>query len=159
LTCRQDPEGVIDQQKRTGVNTLQLVDEFPIDQYSTLRRNLPGVRLVQVIHVHDGEILEHARLIAAHVDALLMDSGNPLLPVKELGGTGRVHNWSISREIRDSVDCPVYLAGGLNSRNVAQAVRMVNPFAVDVCSGVRTNGMLDKNKLSDFFDSLKRGKE
>jgi phosphoribosylanthranilate isomerase len=96
---------------------------------------------------------EEAIAIAPHVDAILLDSGNQSLPVKELGGTGRVHDWSISRRIRDRVSVPIYLAGGLKPENVALAVKQVNPFGLDVCSGVRSNGKLDEDKLRRFFDS------
>jgi phosphoribosylanthranilate isomerase len=81
----------------------------------------------------------------------LLDSGNPSLAVKELGGTGRVHDWKLSREIRDKASVPVYLAGGLNASNAAQAVREVQPFALDVCSGVRTGGALDAAKVQAFM--------
>ena len=89
--------------------------------------------------------------IAPHVDGILLDSGNQSLTIKELGGTGRIHDWEISRAIREAVDVPVLLAGGLNADNVVEAIRLVRPFAVDLCSGVRTNGTLDEAKLASFF--------
>ncbi|MBW7884968.1 MAG: phosphoribosylanthranilate isomerase [Caldilineaceae bacterium] len=150
LTAGQEPEAVIDQQRRCGCNTLQLVDTFPIDGYSVLRKALPGVRIVQVIHVTGGEAVDEARRVAPYVDGLLLDSGNPRLAVKELGGTGRTHNWAISRAIVESVRKPVFLAGGLNAENVGSALKQVMPFGVDVCSGVRTNGELDPDKLQRF---------
>jgi phosphoribosylanthranilate isomerase len=58
----------------------------------------------------------------------LLDSGNPKLTVKELGGTGRVHNWNLSRKIVEQSKVPVFLAGGLNAANVAEAIETVNPF-------------------------------
>jgi phosphoribosylanthranilate isomerase len=88
------------------------------------------------------------------VDALLFDSGNPSLAVKELGGTGRVHDWSISRRIREQVNVPVFLAGGLNAGNAAEAARQVRPFGLDICSGVRTDGRLDESKLRAFVEAL-----
>jgi phosphoribosylanthranilate isomerase len=98
---------------------------------------------------------EEAEMAAApHVEALLLDSGNPTLPVKELGGTGRTHDWSISRQILEAVGIPVFLAGGLNPANVTAAIRHVGPFGIDVCSGVRTAGRLDAAKLADFFRSV-----
>ena len=151
LTSKQTPPEVILQQKYTGVNTIQLVDAFPLDGYRELRAALPGIKIVQVIHVRDENSLIEARSVAQHVDALLLDSGNPSLSIKELGGTGRTHNWSISRSICGSVIIPVYLAGGLHSGNVADAIRDVQPFGVDLCSGVRTNGKLDEAKLKEFF--------
>ena len=125
-----------------------------METLQALRDALPGIALVQVIHVTGNEAQEQARSVAPYVNAILLDSGNPNLPIKELGGTGRVHDWSISRMIRDQVSVPVFLAGGLRPENVADAIRSVNPFAVDVCSGVRTNGVLDEEKLSRFFTAI-----
>jgi phosphoribosylanthranilate isomerase len=154
LTSRQTASEVIRQQQYTGVNTIQLVDAFPLDGYRELRAALPGIKIVQVIHVRDEDSLSQAKAIAPHVDGLLLDSGNPSIPVKELGGTGRTHNWSISSSICKSVNIPVYLAGGLHAGNVAEAVSAVQPFGVDLCSGVRTNGKLDEVKLKDFFQQI-----
>ena len=154
LTSKQSAEEVIAQQRRTNVSTLQLVDSFPIGQYKVFRRELPGIQIVQVVHVRDEGSFDEAINVAEHVDALLLDSGNPSLAIKELGGTGRVHDWNISQKIRESVKIPVYLAGGLRAENVAQAISYVKPFAVDVCSGVRTKGELDEQKLANFFAAI-----
>jgi phosphoribosylanthranilate isomerase len=154
LTSKVDPQEIIDQQRRTGVSTLQLVDRIELCGYATLRRALPDTALVQVIHVNNADAVKEATTVAPHVDAILLDSGNQKLAIKQLGGTGRVHDWSISRQIVQSVNVPVYLAGGLNSQNVADAVQRVNPFAVDVCSGVRSDGQLDESKLRAFFAEL-----
>ena len=153
LTSETTAEPIIAQQKRTGVNTLQLVDAVEEGTLARLRDALPDVGLVQVIHVTGPESVDEATALAGEVDALLLDSGNPRLAVKELGGTGRVHDWSISRAIREAVDVPVYLAGGLNASNAAQAVREVRPYALDICSGVRTDGRLDEVKLRGFISA------
>lgn len=154
LTSAQDPDTIIDQQRRARVNTVQIVDELAPSHYETLRREMPGVGLVQVIHVRDADSLEEARAVAPHVDAILLDSGNPSLAVKELGGTGRVHDWEVSRRIRDEVDVPVWLAGGLRADNVAEAIRRVRPFGLDICGGVRTAGVLDGAKLAGFMAAV-----
>ncbi|RPI07062.1 MAG: phosphoribosylanthranilate isomerase [Ignavibacteriae bacterium] len=154
LTCRQDPAAVILQQRKCGVTTIQLVDAFPLQGYSVLRQSLPGIRLVQVIHVTGESSIQDAAAVAPLVDALLLDSGKPSLAVKELGGTGRTHDWTISRRIRDRVHIPVYLAGGLTPENVQNAIEQVHPYAVDVCSGVRTGGRLDPHKLESFFSHI-----
>jgi phosphoribosylanthranilate isomerase len=117
---------------------------------------LPGIKLVQVVHVRDEKSINKAMEVADHVDAILLDSGNPDLATKELGGTGRVHNWSISKTIREMVNVPIYLAGGLTPENVVRAIEIVGPFAVDLCSGVRTNGRLDERKLSEFFKAVRQ---
>jgi phosphoribosylanthranilate isomerase len=154
LTSRQDVASIIAQQQRTRANTLQLVDSVAFSLYPELRRALPGIAIVQVIHVTGIEAVKAAEAVALLVDAILLDSGNPNLPVKELGGTGRVHDWKLSRMIRERVTVPVYLAGGLRPDNVSQAIQLVRPFAVDLCSGVRTNGHLDEAKLSVFFSQV-----
>lgn len=157
LTCRQTADSIIEQQRRTRVNTIQLCDRLKPGAHQTLRRALPGIALVQVVHVTGPESVDEAVSVSPHVDAILLDSGNQSLAVKELGGTGRTHDWDISRKIREAVGVPLFLAGGLNAGNVAEAVRRVGPFGVDVCGGVRTDGRLDEAKLSGFFESLARG--
>jgi len=154
LTSEQDVQAIIAQQKRTGVNTLQIVDRLESGAHQELRAALPGIALVQVIHVCGPDSIDEALAVAPHVDAFLFDSGNPALPVKELGGTGRTHDWSISRRIRESAPLPVFLAGGLTAANVAEAIRQVEPFGIDVCNGVRSEGRLDVAKLADFFRAV-----
>jgi phosphoribosylanthranilate isomerase len=157
LTSQQDPAAIVAQQRRCGVNTLQLCDCLSLESYRELREALPGVDLVQVIHVTSAESIAEAIEVAPYVDGLLLDSGNPTLPIKELGGTGRTHNWSISGKIRELVGVPLFLAGGLNADNVADAIAQVGPFGVDVCSGVRTSGRLDEQKLARFFGGIVGG--
>jgi phosphoribosylanthranilate isomerase len=151
LTSELDGRAIIAQQRKTGVNTLQIVDRLETGAHQELRAALPGIALVQVIHVRGSASVDEALAVALHVDALLLDSGNPALPVKELGGTGRTHDWSISRQIREAAPVPVFLAGGLTAANVGQAICSVEPFGIDVCSGVRTGGRLDAVKLAEFF--------
>jgi phosphoribosylanthranilate isomerase len=154
LTSETSAAGIIEHHRRTMTSTIQIVDLLNEGTYSQIRMALPGVKLVQVIHVIDKASVDLAVKFSSEVDALLLDSGNPNLAVKELGGTGRVHNWSLSREIRIKAKCPVILAGGLKPENVAKAIEEVQPFAVDVCSGVRTNGMLDREKLMNFIGNV-----
>jgi len=155
LTSKQDAASIMKQQKRCKVNILQLCDGLTKGTYMDLRKELPGIKIVQVIHVTGEESVEEAKAIAPEVDALLLDSGNTSSPVKELGGTGRTHDWSLSRKIVDSVDIPVWLAGGLNPDNIADAINSVKPYGVDVCSGVRTDSKLDEEKLYRFTDQVK----
>jgi phosphoribosylanthranilate isomerase len=154
LTSRRDAESIIAQQRRCRVNTLQLCDSVEPGCYEKLRSSLPGIALVQVIHVTGPESVDEAVSVAGRVDALLLDSGNQKLAVKELGGTGRTHDWRISRKIVESVRGPVFLAGGLTPENVATALREVRPFGLDICSGVRTDGRLDEKKLARFFENV-----
>ncbi len=150
LTSKLDVAAIVAQQRRCRVNTLQLCDRLPSGAHAELRAALPGIGLVQVVHVTGEESVDEALAVAPHVDAILLDSGNQALPVKELGGTGRTHDWRLSRLIRERVDVPVYLAGGLRPENVGEAIAQVEPFGVDVCSGVRTLGKLDEAKLAEF---------
>jgi phosphoribosylanthranilate isomerase len=154
LTCRQEAEEIIAQHRHCRTTTIQLVDYVPVGQLQRLREGLPGIKLVQVIHVTGPESLEEAQVSAPFVDALLLDSGNQKLAVKELGGTGRTHDWSLSRKIREAAGKPLFLAGGLKPENIAEAVVAVRPFGLDLCSGVRTKGGLDPEKLSAFFEAL-----
>ena len=155
LTSETTAEPIIAQQRYTGANTLQLVDDVAPAVYATLRDALPGIKIVQVIHVRDESALAQSYPVSLFVDAILLDSGNPSLSIKELGGTGRAHDWAVSRKIRDSVQVPVYLAGGLNPGNVAQAIAQVQPFGVDVCSGLRVDGRLDATKLEQFMRGVR----
>jgi phosphoribosylanthranilate isomerase len=155
LTSKQDAPTIIVQQHRTRVNTLQLVDAVSIETYKRLREELPGIAIVQVIHVLGGHSIDEALCVAPYVHAILLDSGNPNLAVKVLGGTGRTHDWNISLQIREAVPVPLFLAGGLNDANVADAIHQVQPYAIDVCSGVRTGGKLDEEKLSAFLSAIK----
>jgi phosphoribosylanthranilate isomerase len=155
LTCKQDVTGIIDQQRRLRVNTIQICDRLPPGSHQELREALPGVSLVQVVHVTGPEAVDEAVEVAPHVDAVLLDSGNQSLAIKELGGTGRTHDWKLSRRIRETIDIPLFLAGGLNPANVAAAIREVQPFGIDVCSGLRTEGRLNPQKLTDFFTRIR----
>jgi phosphoribosylanthranilate isomerase len=154
LTSSTRADDIIRQQKYCCTNTLQLVDEVDEISYGILRDALPGIGIVQVIHVDGERSIDEAIRVAPHVNAILLDSGNPRAAIKELGGTGRRHDWSISRRIREAVHVPLYLAGGLNGTNVREAIETVQPFGVDVCSGLRTNGHLDEAKVSAFMTGV-----
>ncbi len=154
LTSETDAAQIIAHQQRVHTNTIQIVDALQTGQYDQIRAALPGIRLVQVIHVIGSVSVVEALRIAPHVDALLLDSGNPNLSVKELGGTGRVHDWVLSRQIRDQSAVPIFLAGGLKADNVRQAIEAVQPFGLDLCSSVRTNGQLDPIKLEAFMKAV-----
>jgi len=154
LTCQQDVAAIIDQQRRLRVNTIQICDRLPAGSHRVLREALPGVSLVQVVHVTGPEAVAEAIAVAPHVDAVLLDSGNQSLEIKELGGTGRTHDWSLSRKIREVIDVPMFLAGGLKPHNVGAAIEEVQPFGIDVCSGLRTDGALDRHKLAEFFAAI-----
>lgn len=151
LTSETRAEDIVAHQQRVHSNTIQMVDTLSERNYALIRELLPSVKLVQVIHVIDETSVDEAIELSSEVDALLLDSGNPKLAVKVLGGTGKVHNWQLSKKIVEQSKVPVFLAGGLNAANVAEAIATVQPFGIDLCSSVRTNGNLDEQKLEAFF--------
>jgi phosphoribosylanthranilate isomerase len=154
LTSRQRVADIIEQQRFCRTNTIQICDRLIDGTHRDLKDALPGISVVQVVHVTGPESIEEAERIAPHVDAILLDSGNQKLPVKELGGTGRTHDWTLSRAIRERIGVPMFLAGGLTPENVGQAIDEVGPFGLDLCSGVRTDGKLDATKLKRFFAAV-----
>lgn len=154
LTSRVDADSIIEQERAAGCSALQLVDAVDPTVYPAIRAALPGIKIVQVIHVIGPESVDEAIGIAPFVDAILLDSGNPKAAIKELGGTGRLHDWTLSRRIRDTVGIPLYLAGGLGPHNAAEAMAAVRPFGLDICSGVRTDGRLDRTKLHRFAGEI-----
>jgi phosphoribosylanthranilate isomerase len=156
LTALCEADAIAGQHAVCGTSAIQLVDAVEPSQLKRLRRALPHVKLVQVIHVLSEASVREALEVATHVDALLLDSGNPSLQIKELGGTGRVHDWQLSRRIRQQSAIPVFLAGGLRASNVQEAVVAVQPFGLDLCSSVRTDGRLDVVKLDAFMRAVQR---
>lgn len=156
LTSLVDADEIIEQQVKTRVRAIQLVDEVDPVVHEELRKALPGVALIQVIHVEGRESVKLAREVAGRVDAVLLDSGTPKARVKVLGGTGRVHDWSLSRKIVQALEIPVILAGGLNPENVTEAVRKVRPWGVDICTGIRDRQdySLQEQRLDAFLAAV-----
>ncbi len=154
LTSETQPDAVVDHVSRCGTSVVQLVSSVPPETYAALRKSCPNVRIVQVLHVEDECSVAEAKRVSSVVDAILLDSGRPNATVPELGGTGRVHDWSISAQIAEAVSLPVFLAGGLEAGNVALAIARVQPFGVDLCSGVRAGGDLDESLLRGFIASV-----
>jgi phosphoribosylanthranilate isomerase len=157
LTCETDATRIVAQQRRCGANTLQLCDRVSASVRTLVCRQLPGIRIVQVVHVTGPETVDEALEVEETSDAILLDSGNQSLAVKELGGTGRTHDWKVSAMIREKVRVPVFLAGGLNPGNVREAIAAVRPWGVDVCSGLRTDGKLDPRKVAAFVSAVGKG--
>lgn len=152
LTSEADGGAVAAHAAVVGVSTVQIVRHLAPAEHRRVRAAAPALRIIQVVHVEDETALELARAYAETADALLLDSGRP--GAGELGGTGRAHDWTLSARIVEAVDSPIFLAGGLTAANVAEAVRRVRPFGVDLCSGVRTEGALDEAKLAGFVRAL-----
>lgn len=147
LTSRTDADSIVEHARACAVDTVQLVDVPSIETHAAIRAALPYLRVVQVLHIEGEATVEAARRVAPHVHAMLLDSGRPSAAVRELGGTGRVHDWAISRRVVEAAGCPVFLAGGLTPANVVEAIERVRPYGLDLCSGIRTDGTLDGEKL------------
>lgn len=154
LTSETSVDKIIEHHSKVNTTTIQIVDALTQGNHLELKKALPNTKIVQVLHVIDESSIDEAMEVSKYVDTILLDSGNPNLATKELGGTGRVHNWEISKQIVEKVTVPVFLAGGLNPTNAFKAIEEVNPFGLDLCSGVRTNGELDEQKLTAFFKAL-----
>jgi len=154
LTSETEVSKIIEHHSKVKTSTIQIVDKLSKGTHFQIKDALPNVNIVQVMHILDENSIEEAVKMSNYVDSILLDSGNPNLSTKELGGTGRVHNWEISKKIVQEVNVPVILAGGLNPNNALEAIQKVNPYGLDLCSGVRTNGILDPNKLTAFFKAV-----
>lgn len=155
LTSETTASGVAEHLLRTGASTIQLVNHVSLAETMALDRVLLTTRRVQVIHVEGPEAIELIPKYEPHVHAFLLDSGRPSAETPELGGTGRTHDWAVSAKFVRKSKRPVFLAGGLTADNVGEAIEQVRPFGVDVCSGVRTDGKLDKDKLHAFVAAVR----
>ena len=154
LTSKMTAKGVLGQHECMSTSGIQLVDYIDIEELKILRNELPNVSLVQVIHVEDEQSINHVSARQDIVDYVLLDSGKPSAKVKLLGGTGEPHDWAISAHIVRECPKPVYLAGGLNALNILSAIQQVNPYGIDLCSGVRTGDKLDFDKLNMFMKAV-----
>ena len=148
VTHLLDPDAVAGLAAGIGTRTIQIHDDMTLADLQRLRRLAPGTRLLKAVHVTGEDALDRARAYASDADALVLDSRT----ADRLGGTGRTHDWSISRRIVAAVaPLPVYLAGGLRPENVAQGIAQVRPAGVDVNSGVEdADGRKDRARMRDF---------
>ena len=154
LTSETTTDNIIEHHRKVNTTTIQIVDALSGREYHKIREAIPNVQLVQVIHVLDEGSIKEAIEISEFVDAILLDSGNPNLPTKVLGGTGKTHNWDLSKKIREKISLPIFLAGGINKDNIKKAIEHVQPYGIDLCSSVRTNGQLDESKLEELFKAI-----
>lgn len=150
LTSETTAEAISSHIRATNPSTVQVVSHIDPAESETLAALESHVRRVQVIHVEGPEALDLIPAYAPHVHAFLLDSGRPNAAVAELGGTGRAHDWAVSAAFVRATERPVFLAGGLSAANVADAIKQVRPYGLDLCSGVRTDGQLDPEKLAAF---------
>jgi phosphoribosylanthranilate isomerase len=133
---------------------IQLQDNISIDEIDKLRKNLKHVKLIKAIHVVRKDAVDAAKYFAPNVDALLLDSKTRF----RIGGTGKVHDWNISRDIVESIEIPIILAGGLTPENVVEAIKKVRPFGVDVNTGVKfPDGTKNPQLIKDFVSRARFG--
>ena len=121
-----------------------------------LMNTFPDVSWIRAIHVENEDSVDKALRAAEVFDALLLDTRSG----DRLGGTGKTHDWKISRRIRETIDKPVILAGGLTPDNVADAIRTVRPHGVDVNTGIsERRGVKSAPRVAAFIrnalDALK----
>jgi phosphoribosylanthranilate isomerase len=125
---------------------IQLQGDEPPGMLADIKQAMPGIRLIKAVHVGGGREVEKARAYESVADAILLDTISPAR-----GGSGQTHDWSVSRGVVAAINKPVVLAGGLKPGNVAEAVRAVNPYAVDVSSGVEGEGRVKDMALIRTF--------
>lgn len=155
LTSETNIDHIVRQHSRAKTTHIQLVDKLRAGTHADLRSELEDVKLIQVIHVLDEWAMDEAMEVIHQVDGILLDSGNPKLRRKQLGGTGRTHDWDISRKIVELSPIPVYLAGGLNPQNIQEAIQTIKPYGVDICTGIRDNHQLNEEKLALFIQNIR----
>ncbi len=155
LTSRTAATDIVAHVLDTGVDAVQIAQEVAPSVRHAVRQALPGIQILQVVHVEGEDAVAAARDAAKGSDYLLLDSGRPSAEVAELGGTGRTHDWSVSADVVRRSPIPVFLAGGLNPDNVFEAIRAVGPAGVDLCSGIRDEaGRLEPERLAAFMEAV-----
>jgi phosphoribosylanthranilate isomerase len=154
LTSREDGAAIAAHALAVGLQAVQIVRHVDRKEHAVIRSIDRRLKIIQVVHVEDEAAIEIARSYGETADALLLDSGRPGAAVAELGGTGRAHDWAVSRRIVEAVERPVFLAGGLNPENVAEAIGQVRPFGVDICSSLRPQGPLEQERLQAFMAAV-----
>ena len=138
------------------VDYIQLHSHLPESEVKIIHEALPNKKLLRLIHIDsDGTILNDINNIE-FVDFYFTDSINT--KTNQVGGTGLVHNINTDKDLVNKLDKPVFIAGGLNPANVAEAVRFCKPYGVDVNSGCRAvDGSRDRQKVIDFVKNANLG--
>ena len=153
ITHLEDGDEICRIAKFIGCNTIQLHSHLPESEVEKIRKNLPYIKLLRLIHISETGITTDIDSIKI-VDAYFLDSFN--LKTNQVGGTGLTHNWDIDKNLCATLDKPVIIAGGLNPDNVADAIRYSHPFGVDVNSGTKgADGYRDMDKVISFTKNSK----
>ena len=155
VTHLTSADEIIELTKFIGNNVIQLHSDIAEDEVEKIAKALPSVKLVRLIHIsQDGEIVTDYKKMK-YADFYLLDSFN--LKTNQVGGTGLTYDWYKSNELIKRLNKPTFLAGGLNSENVAEAIRIAKPYGVDVNSGCKNeNGVKDAKKVKQFVYNAKK---
>ncbi|WP_394742187.1 phosphoribosylanthranilate isomerase [Natronococcus roseus] len=150
VTMPETPEAAIELVERVGADAVQLHGTLEPDEVASVREAVDATVLV-VLEAGESDAAT-AEAYDAVADGLLVDT-----PAAEGGGgTGETHDWELTRELAADLDSPLVLAGGLTPENVAEAVRAVDPFAVDVASGIENaEGRTDPEAIRTFVERAK----
>src|SRR5204862_7930657 len=142
--------------RQSGITAVQLHSEITADSVANLRTRVPDLKVLKSVQVISAESVRYPEGFSKVVDGFVLDTINPA--TDQVGGTGNIHDWSISQEIVERFpDIPIILAGGLNSKNVRSAIESVHPFGVDVNSGTKgCDGFKDARKMREFIREAKR---
>ena len=135
--------------------TLQIQDMVTPDDIAEVREVLPYLRIMKAVHVMDESAITTAKYFSDTADAILLDTRT----ADRIGGTGITHDWNISAKIVKECSCPVILAGGLTPENVTEAIIRVRPYAVDVHTGVKKNGVRDAERTRAFVTNARTARD
>ena len=135
--------------------TLQIQDMVTPDDIAEVREALPYLRIMKAVHVMDESAITTAKYFSDTADAILLDTRT----ADRIGGTGITHDWNISAKIVKECSCPVILAGGLTPENVTEAITRVRPYAVDVHTGVKKNGVRDAERTRAFVANARTARD
>jgi len=141
--------------QQSEIRTIQLHSEIAPSSVERLRGRLPHLKIFKSINIISADSVAYPEAFEKLVDGFVLDSIN--VATGQLGGTGKTHDWSVSRQIvMRYPEIPIILAGGLNSENVRSAIEYVHPFGVDVNSGTKApDGFKDTRKMEEFIVQAK----
>ncbi|MFC1769045.1 hypothetical protein ACFLZX_04750 [Nanoarchaeota archaeon] len=147
VTLTKKVDEIVSVCKNLNPGYIQIHDELSVAGVKKIRKMFPNIKIIKSVIVRGKNSLKEVRIYEPHADLILLDSG---------AGSGRIHDWSLSKEIVGKSKRPVILAGGLNPNNVAKAIKSVRPFGVDVNSGVKLrNRVKDPKKIKKFIKNAK----
>lgn len=154
VTTSSEPREIMRLAQETGVSAVQFHGDVSSDDVAFVKKEFPSFKMYKIIPVRDESAIIEARKYEKIADAVLLDTSSK--ETGQVGGTGKTHDWEVSRKIVGSISLPVILAGGLNPENVAEAINKVRPYMVDVNSGVSNpDGTRNLEKMKLFVERAK----